>query len=46
MSDLALIVYGEWKDKIDKGLTLIEKFQLDKCLRDHGLSFEEILEKH
>lgn len=45
MSDLAKLIYSEWKDKIEKGLTVIEKFQLDKCLEQHGLTIVEILEK-
>lgn len=45
MSDLAFVVYAEWKDRIDKGLTMIQKLELDKCLQDHGLTMSELLEK-
>ena len=45
MSDLAKLIYDEWKDRIEKGLTVMEKFQLDKCLEQHGLTMAELLER-
>ena len=45
MSELASVLYKEWTERIDKGLTLAQKVELEKCLEDNGLTMSELLEK-